>query len=835
MVVVFCSKGTVTEGFTSSLTISIPTDNATRTIYDAEHIKWLSTDLMALNITTIGHADASISIAPDGKATFTRSVSISTAGWYRTQGVVPSSAYVVTDSDIDTPSKLINGYALTLPAEQSCTNTSFDSKADILVSNIIDFEVTGDDIISGSKTVEGAFRYTRPFAIAKFTFKNASDAYAEDNVNSATIRFSDYYVAGSARQFDIESCTFVDSEGKTFENVQDAFYKDASYKIYVTTADHPKVKDLVLWVVMAPIDAKNGTMSISIDTDQYRIEKTIDLGSKSLRFEKNCLNTATVSLSTSTEYTKKEGGVFTLVKSESELRSSDQVIIAAHAKNYALGTQSSNNRSQESITKSDDNGTLTKIGSDVAILTLGGNTGAWTLYDPTNEGYLYAASSSSNYLRTQSKNDSNGEWTISIASTKATITANGSNARNRIFHNEGSSVFSCYSPSSTSMKDVVIYRLSGTKLDAPSLKASTDKTALTATASWSAVEGARNYTLRCTGRDDMEIADNGSASYSHTFTGLEKGVEYTISVTANPYDDSTIPSSSSTKVIISDGGPYTGCMETPSVSPSSTTPTVISTPAAYGRELVLPVKDHSTQKIVIHEFDDYGSTTGTSMGQWHRNYTMLYDNSKYAALWVAYSLSSWHFPLSSSMSRPSSWYTDPAVTQYSGGYQQSSTYDRGHQCANMTRNKCSYKAQMQTFFHSNQTPQVNTFNQGQWNALEDKEMIWYQECDTMYVVTGPIFDPGYITTNDKNGTPIPVPTRYFKAFLKCSWTGGSLSSAKAIGFIMDNDANAAKYSNSVASVSEIENETGFKLFANLPEAFDDVRDNKTPSAFTSNW
>lgn len=294
-------------------------------------------------------------------------------------------------------------------------------------------------------------------------------------------------------------------------------------------------------------------------------------------------------------------------------------------------------------------------------------------------------------------------------------------------------------------------------------------------------------------------------------------------------------------------GAYLGCLEVPAIALASETASVKSGAAYYGRQHEFST-DNSSQKVLVMQCDDYKSTTGRSTGEWFRNYTLLYDNAMCSVRWVAYAISNWHFPMSSSMSRPSSWEANPSssLTQYSGGYKHSNNdnadayglaYDRGHMLANMMRNKCSYNAQKQTFFHTNQIPQVNSFNQGKWVKLENKELQWKSECDTMYVVTGPIFDQGYYTTPDKSGKAIPVATRCFKAMIKCKWSNGKLSEVKGIGFLMDNvkDTASQAYTSAYTSIEEVEKACGFTLFTNLPSEFLSAKQNKTPSSFTSNW
>jgi endonuclease G len=260
---------------------------------------------------------------------------------------------------------------------------------------------------------------------------------------------------------------------------------------------------------------------------------------------------------------------------------------------------------------------------------------------------------------------------------------------------------------------------------------------------------------------------------------------------------------------------------------------IYSTPSYYGRHYEFNTTTPE-QRVVVLQFNDYGSKSGVATGTWYRNYTMLYDNSMYAARWVAYSLSEWHFVLSSSIGRPG-WIDNPALREYSGSYQENTTYDRGHQIANMMRNQCSSNAQQQTFFHANQMPQINKFNQGNWVALENKELTWKSECDTMYVVTGPIFDGNYTTTPDSRGTAIPVATRYFKAMIKCNWQRGELSEVKGIGFLFTHSSSSKNYNEAKCSIVDIESVLGYKLFANLPSKFATAKQNSTPSKFTSSW
>ena len=121
----------------------------------------------------------------------------------------------------------------------------------------------------------------------------------------------------------------------------------------------------------------------------------------------------------------------------------------------ALGkTQNSNNRSAADVTI--DNNAISTLG-DACELRLGGETGAWTLFDATNNsGYLYAAGgTSNNYLRTQSTLTDAVKWTISISGNKATIKTIDSNVnRHTIMYNNSNNLFSCYA---SGQKDVCLF------------------------------------------------------------------------------------------------------------------------------------------------------------------------------------------------------------------------------------------------------------------------------------------------------------------------------------------------------------------------------------------
>ena len=116
---------------------------------------------------------------------------------------------------------------------------------------------------------------------------------------------------------------------------------------------------------------------------------------------------------------------------------------------YAMGEQTNNNRTAVQATM-DGEGVLTPGEGTMAFTLVAQGDGTFALRT-SNGKYLYAASSGSNYLRSQAELDDNGKWTLTTTSAIAA----GSNTRNTMQFNSGSSIFACYG--SASQKPIAFY------------------------------------------------------------------------------------------------------------------------------------------------------------------------------------------------------------------------------------------------------------------------------------------------------------------------------------------------------------------------------------------
>lgn len=148
------------------------------------------------------------------------------------------------------------------------------------------------------------------------------------------------------------------------------------------------------------------------------------------------------------------------VMSTSSLAAGDIVLICNTGATVAMGEQRDNNRDEASVTSYEEGGKeyVYFTGTDVHELTVGKDESNFTFYDDATKGggYLYAASSGSNYMRTQTTLNNNGKWALVIAADgAATVTAQGDNTRNIMKYNSGSKIFSCYS---SGQQAVVFYK-----------------------------------------------------------------------------------------------------------------------------------------------------------------------------------------------------------------------------------------------------------------------------------------------------------------------------------------------------------------------------------------
>ena len=192
-----------------------------------------------------------------------------------------------------------------------------------------------------------------------------------------------------------------------------------------------------------------------------------------------------------------------LVTSADQIVPGAEIVIAASDADYAMSqTQNSNNRAVESIAKNGNKITWAEDTPVQVFEIVAGSATNTVAFKCANgaqkDKYIYAASSSSNHLKSQNAVDGNASWTVSIdASSSCVLTANGSNTRNVLRFNLNTSgnapLFSCYANSSTTGTPLALY-IKGAAAD-PNAKAIISNGTLEVAATGTAANYEQAYTL----------------------------------------------------------------------------------------------------------------------------------------------------------------------------------------------------------------------------------------------------------------------------------------------------------------------------------------------------
>lgn len=245
--------------------------------------------------------------------------------------------------------------------------------------------------------------------------------------------------------------------------------------------------------------------------------------------------------------------------------------------------------------------------------------------------------------------------------------------------------------------------------------------------------------------------------------------------------------------------------------------------AGDGRELLIHNMDGG--KYVSREWDGV------------RNWSCYWDYAEHLSLWVAYPLNN---ALKGSGSRSNSWGFDallpasiqPNITSgsYGGGW------TRGHQLPSADR-LASYKANASTFVPTNMTPQDYDFNCNIWADLEGKVRGYASQADTLYVVTGCLFDQSNRWSGSSSGFAVKIPTHYFKALLYKGSSTYATNGYMAAGFILPHDSGIAqgKFLDYICSIDELERQTGIDFFPNLIQKLGQAAADQIEAAAPSNW
>lgn len=489
---------------------------------------WTDTYSVAVSLN---YATAKKSTAPDvgagsTTANFSAEIVDDESGAYKFIAVSPYDSFVSASSSY-------TSVQFNVPTAQTSLAASPDEKAQILL---------GQYDAGSSFPTRVTMDFEHLTAYGKISFSNLALEPGE-TVASVSLTASENW-AGRYYYYVEDHSPY--SAGDFSEN-------SASATITITT---DKTSDI--WFGCAPVDLGGKTVDVVITTDAgktYSKTITIPAGKK---FTSGVVNAFTINMN---GIAPDGAVVYTLVDDVADLTLGSEVILVGKGDDVALAmstTQNTNNRGTASITKNTDgsgNAIISSPGVDVQVFTIENGNKAGTYAFSTGTGYIYAASSGSNWLRTEDVLSDNSSWTISVAADgEATILAIGDNTRNYMRCNSTNNppIFSCYASTASTGVPVLIYKRNGTGSGAIAAKVPESLSISGATTSYTvddSYEFDGTVTLVYSDKS-TEVLNSSSYTVDDSEVDMSAAGTYTVTVVYNADNNIT----GSYDITVSDGG-----------------------------------------------------------------------------------------------------------------------------------------------------------------------------------------------------------------------------------------------------------------------------------------
>ena len=429
-------------------------------------------------------------------AKFTTEVELKNAvAPYVFYAISPSGAYLGMNAE---------RFSVTIPTLQTPQENSVDEAAQILYS-------VSDSYTEMPSTVPMNFHHFTAYGKLSFTNLELGDAVVESVAITSSIDFADRW------NYMIADGSFAENSGASS-----------------ITLNTDKTQNI--WFACAPVGSMNGqSLTFTVNTDKGPISKTVELSGDNYKFDAGKVAVMTVDM---TGKTFAKSDVYELVLNPAELTVGSKIIIVANDDEFALSTtQNTNNRGQAAVSKV--NGVIKDPGAGVQVMTIENGTQAGTVAFNVGNGYLYAASSSSNHLKTETAISDNSSWIVTIADGVATIQAQGSNSRNIMQYNQTSSLFACYG--SASQKALSIYKIQDSgSVPENYLNVSTTAIEVAADATTASFTVSSNLDWTATS-DDAQVTVNGDVVNVTFEANMEEADQtYVVTVSANGVDSKTV-------------------------------------------------------------------------------------------------------------------------------------------------------------------------------------------------------------------------------------------------------------------------------------------------------
>jgi hypothetical protein len=459
-------------------------------------------------------------------AEFTADITTTDGATKYTFGAFYPYAYKSTTSSV----------SITIPQEQTPTESSYDPKADILVSE--------NPVVTESVPSKISFKFARMVAFAKMTLVGIP---AGEKIEKVV--FSSVAKPAGAVEFKVQEQGTLEN-AKWYNN-----YEDITLNLGGRTA----TGEDVVWFVTVPTDLSGTSFTVTVATDRANYTKSVDLAGKTLNFER--ADVAQFRVTDLVEQQKPQ--VYKLMTDITALSAGDKVIFST--KKVASSTAKLLSTVEDgSALKFTSSATITDaleieantLPENTAVFTVEAGVTADTFAFKAAEGYLFGTYDAENWasdLSFKAAKDEEATWVVSMSSANYYVTVYNT-LHSRYLNNYSGTKFNFAGSQSTYY--YYIYYIDGaateepetpvvpeqpvvTPLEAPVVTATA--TANTVTVEWTAVEGAKDYTVVC-GEQSVTVA-----ATTATFENVAAG-SYKVTVTANPADETLHVATTSTAV-----------------------------------------------------------------------------------------------------------------------------------------------------------------------------------------------------------------------------------------------------------------------------------------------
>lgn len=551
MPIVACQKEefafTSTDGLSFTSTKPILEDE-TKTAWNGSSIQWSKGDAIRVAYTCEGVWQNAAGTATAGEASGSKtakmyqSTSLSAdaetaqfsvpgdfkgtaEGSYVFYGAYPASA--CTDG---TDFKHAPSLTVTIPETQTPAAESFDSAADFMLGK-------SASTYTGIPTEAVSMSWDRMVAHAQLTFKNLNGFTAGETISKVELT--------ADSDADMVGKHFIDLDTKNVTKPSSTVANALTVNGKNISVD--ETGTFVAWALFLPCTVKSLTVVVTTNKATY----TREIASCELVFKKNARNVLGI---------KMDEAVRAELTPQPDY-SGEWLIVGKNETNYyAAKKWVSGDNNLKGLSIEYDGSSVTNVDGieDCKMvftkIETGTYAGMYTIEDAssteTTKSYLYAASSSKNYLKVHSTLDANSYWTITANEDGSyRIIAEKSSNKNLMRFNYSSAtsiLFSCYEDKSgTTGTNVLLIPYSAiaedtrTPLTTPSVSAANSTTPNSIDVTWDAVKNAGSYVVTATPATGNAVSETVNAventtTYRHTFSGLAYKTKYTISVVAKP-------------------------------------------------------------------------------------------------------------------------------------------------------------------------------------------------------------------------------------------------------------------------------------------------------------